>query len=94
MRRVRFIASLTTFVTLVLVFAPTAMAGVRDHGGEGWYGETTDPVVTNMMFICIAFFPVLIITFSVAGWLLEKRKHARQHAEQARKTSSDWQGGW
>jgi hypothetical protein len=94
MRRARFIATLTSFVTLVLVFAPTALAGVRDHGGEGWYGETTDPVVTNMMFIAIAFFPCVIIFFSVCGWLLERRKHARLHAEQARKTSADWNGGW
>ena len=94
MRRARFIASITTFVTLALVFAPTALAGVRDHGGEGWYGETTDPVVTNMMFICIAFFPVVIITFSLIQWRLDKRKHARIAAEQARKVSSEWQGGW
>jgi hypothetical protein len=94
MRRARFIASLTSFVTLILVFAPTALAGVRDHGGEGWYGETTDPVVTNMMFMCIAFFPVLIITFTLIQWFFDRRRHARVHAEAARRVSDDWKGGW
>jgi ATP/ADP translocase len=94
MRRARFFAALSTFVTLVLIFAPTAMAGVRDHGGEGWYGETTDPVITNMMFITIAFFPCVIILFSLIQWYLDKRKHARMDAEAARTQSADWRGGW
>jgi hypothetical protein len=93
-RRARLIAAFTTFSVLVLTFAPSALAGVRDHGGQGWYGETTDPVITNMMFIVIAFFPVVIITFSTIQWFLEKRKHARQDAERARATSADWRGGW
>ena len=94
MRRARLFAAVTTLAVMALTFAPAALAGVRDHGGQGWYGETTDPVVTNMMFICIAFFPVVIITFSIAGWLLERRKHARWQAEKARTTNSEWQGGW
>ena len=94
MRRARIIAIFTSFAVLALTFAPAAMAGVRDHGGQGWYGETTDPMITNMMFITIAFFPVLIITFSLVGWLLEKRKHARYTAAKARAANDDWQGGW
>ncbi len=94
MRRARFIATFTTFAVLALTFAPSAFAGVRDHGGQGWYGETSDPIVTNMMFLCIAFFPVVIICFSLIQWYLDKRKHARYDAEQARAASADWRGGW
>lgn len=94
MRRARLIATFTTFSVLLLTFAPSALAGVRDHGGQGWYGESTDPVITNMMFIVIAFFPVVIITFSTIQWWLDKRKHARYDAEQARAANADWRGGW
>ena len=94
MRRARLLAAFTSFTVLVLAFAPAAMAGVRDHGGQGWYGETTDPVITNMMFITIAFFPVVIITFSILQWFLDKRKHARFAAEKARAANADWRGGW
>jgi hypothetical protein len=87
-------AALTTVAVVALTFAPTAFAGVRDNGGQGWYGETTDPVVTNMMFLVIAFFPVLIIIFSTIQWYLDKRKHARYDAEKARATSPEWRGGW
>ena len=46
------------------------------------------------MFLAIAFFPVVIITFSLLQWALDKRKHARYDAEKARATSADWRGGW
>ncbi|HEY3772288.1 MAG TPA: hypothetical protein VGL69_04795 [Solirubrobacteraceae bacterium] len=94
MRRTRFLAALTIFSVIALTLAPSALAGVRDHGGQGWYGETTDPIITNMMFICIAFFPVIIILFSTIQWYLDKRKHARYDAEKARTTSAEWRGGW
>jgi hypothetical protein len=94
MRRTRFLAALTTFAVIALTCAPSAFAGVRDNGGQGWYGETSDPVVTNMMFMCIAFFPVIIIIFSTIQWYLDKRKHARYDAQKARATSADWRGGW
>jgi hypothetical protein len=94
MRRTRFLAALTTFAVIALTCAPSALASVRDNGGQGWYGETSDPVVTNMMFMCIAFFPVIIVIFSAVQWYLDKRKHARYDAEKARATSADWRGGW
>jgi hypothetical protein len=94
MRRARLIAAFTTFSVLALTFAPSAFAGVRAHGGQGWYGETTDPIITNMMFIVIAFFPVVIIAFSTIQWWLDKRKHARYDADKARASSADWTGGW
>ena len=55
-----------TFVTL-LVLAPAALA---HDGGEGWWGETNDKVVTNAGFILIVFFPlfVLLMTMLQGRW--------------------------
>ena len=93
MRRARIITALTTAVLLVLATAPAALAGVS-HGGEGWYGETNDTVMTNAMFITIIFFPAIIVAFSVIQWRLDKRKHARMDAAKARAGNADWRGGW
>ena len=62
----------------LLTFAPAALA--TSHGGEGWYGETSDTVITNVMFMTIIFFPTVIIIFSLIQWRLDKRKHARMAA--------------
>ena len=94
MRRVRLLTAVTYVCVLALTVAPAALAGVRDNGGQGWFGQSTDPAITNTMFMAIAFFPVLIITMSVLQWWLDKRKHARQDAEKARTTNADWRGGW
>ena len=94
MRRTRFIVTLTAFALLLLVFAPGAFAAVRDNGGQGWIGETSDSQITNIMFLTIAFFPTVIVVFSLIQWRLEKRKHARDDAVRAREKSADWRGGW
>jgi fatty acid desaturase len=93
MRRARMITALTTVALLVLATAPAALAGVS-HGGEGWYGETNDTVITNAMFMTIIFFPTIILLFSLIQWRLDKRKHARMDAAKARASSADWRGGW
>lgn len=92
MRRVRFLFAFTTFVVTLLALAPAALANAND--GQGWYGETTDPAITKVMFITIAFFPVLILVLSLIQWRLEKRKHARLDAAKARERNADWRGGW
>jgi len=92
MRRARFAISLTVFVGLLLTFAPAAFA--HANGGQGWFGETNDQQITNVMFGVIVFFPVLIATFSIIQWRLDKRKHAREDAVKAREASADWRGGW
>jgi hypothetical protein len=92
MRRARLTIALTTFVGILLVFAPAALA--RDDGGQGWWGETTDPQITSAMFIVIAFFPTLILVLSLIQWRLDKRRHAREDAVKARESSADWRGGW
>jgi hypothetical protein len=84
--------ALTMFAGTLLAFAPAAMA--RDDGGQGWWGETTDPQITSVMFILIAFFPALILVLSLIQWRLDKRKHAREDAVKAREASADWRGGW
>ncbi len=84
--------ALTTFGVLLLAFAPAAFA--RDDGGQGWFGETTDQNITNVMFITIAFFPAVILILSLIQWRLDKRKHARLDAARARERNADWRGGW
>jgi fatty acid desaturase len=94
MRRARIITALTTAALLVLATAPAALASGVSHGGEGWYGETSDTVITNAMFITIIFFPTVIVIFSLIQWRLDKRKHARMDAAKARASNADWRGGW
>jgi hypothetical protein len=92
MRRVRITASLG-WVTLVgLLLAPAALA--HAGGGEGFYGPTTDQSITTAMFIVIAFFPAMIVLFSLIQWRLDKRKHARMDAAKRRAANADWRGGW
>jgi fatty acid desaturase len=92
MRRSRFVITLTLFVGTLLTFAPSALA--RADGGQGWFGETTDKDITSVMFIVIAFFPTVILVFSLIQWRLDKRKHARMDAAAARSANVDWRGGW
>jgi preprotein translocase subunit SecG len=92
MRRTRFMIALTLFVGTLLTFAPAAFA--RADGGQGWYGETTDTNITDVMFITIAFFPLVILVLTLIQSRLDKRKHARMDAAKARSASVDWRGGW
>ena len=75
-------------ITAALVAAAPALA---HDGGEGWWGETDDRVVTNAGFILIVFFPLFIFLISLLQWQLEKRKDRRKAAEKALGKS---QGGW
>ena len=78
-------------VALVGVSAPVALA---HDGGEGWYGETNDKVITNAGFVLIAFFPLFIFLMSMIQSTLEKRKDARKRAAKARTARADVRGGW
>ncbi len=92
MRRTRITLALLSFTVVLLATAPAALASAGS--GQGWYGETTDKAITNVMFITIAFFPTVIIIFSLIQWRLDKRKHARMDAAKRRAASADWRGGW
>lgn len=90
-RRLPAILMLTVFV-LLLVAAP-ALAEPHD-GGEGWWGETDDKVVTNAGFIVIGAFPLFVFLMSMLQWRLDKRKEARKAAKKSRGTRAEWRGGW
>lgn len=92
MRRVTVIGSLLLTAVAILVLAPAALATA--HGGEGFYGETSDETITYAMYIVIAFFPTVIVVFSLIQGRLEKRKHARMASTKRRAANVDWRGGW
>ena len=83
----------TSLLTLALL-AVAAPAAFAHDGGEGWWGETNDKVVTNAGFILIAFFPLFILVMSLLQWKLDKRKDARKKAAKARVARADVRGGW
>jgi hypothetical protein len=87
----RALATASLTIALLAVSAPAAFA---HDGGEGWWGETNDKVITNAGFILIAFFPLFIFTMSMIQWRLEKRKDSRKAAAKARAARADVRGGW
>lgn len=90
MRAARVIAALSASAAALLICAPGAFASA----GQGWYGETNDKVVTNVMFITIAFFAVVVTVFSLVQMRLDRRKHERLEAQKRRAANADWRGGW
>jgi hypothetical protein len=88
----RVAAHLLLALTTLLVLAPVALA---HDGGEGWYGETNDKVVTNAGFILIVFFPLFVFVMSMIQWRLDKRKERRKQAHKALAGDEQaWRGGW
>jgi hypothetical protein len=83
-----------TLLLTALILAATATSALAHDGGEGWWGETNDKVVTNAGFILIAFFPLFIFAMSMLQWRLDKRKDARKAAAKARASRADVRGGW
>ena len=92
MRRVLKTAWLS--VALLALTAPMALAAEGHDGGEGWYGETNDKVITNAGFILIVFFPLFILVMSLIQHRLDKRKDERKAAEQARRARADERAGY
>jgi hypothetical protein len=89
MRRLLF-ATAGIAVSL-MISAPAALA---HDGGEGYYGQTNDKVVTIAAFVVILFFISFVFFASLLQGHLEKRKHARLDAAKARAKSPEWQRGW
>ena len=92
MRRVLKTAWLS--VALLALTAPMALAAEGHDGGECWYGETNDKVITNAGFLVIGGLPILIFLLSLAQWRLDKRKDDRKKAAKARSSAPEWRGGW
>jgi hypothetical protein len=90
MRAVRVIAAVSASAAASLLVAPAAFA----DAGQGWYGETNDKAVTNVMFATIAFFAVLVTVLTIVQSRLDKRKHERLDAQKRRAANADWRGGW
>ncbi len=86
----------TTLLTLALLAltAPVALASEGHDGGEGWWGETNDKVITNAGFIIIAGVPTLILILTLIQSSLDKRKDRRLAAAKARTAREDLRGGW
>ena len=78
-------------IVMLLLSAPVALA---HDGGEGYYGQTDDKVVTIAGFTLILFFPVFVFVASMVQGHLEKRKDERKAAAKARAKSPEWQRGW
>jgi O-antigen/teichoic acid export membrane protein len=88
----RLLAALTVTAATLLVLAPAALA---HDGGQGWYGETDDKVVTNAGFILIVFFPVFVFLMSMLQGHLEKRKERRKKVHKSLAGEQQtWRGGW
>jgi hypothetical protein len=92
MRRARLMLAMTVCVSALLTFAPAAFA--HANGGQGWFGETNDLQITDVMFGVILFFPAVIVVFTLIQSRLDKRRHAREDAVKAREACADWRGGW
>jgi hypothetical protein len=90
MRRSAQILLLTA--TLVAVDASAALA---HDGGEGWWGETNDKVVTNAGFILIVFFPLFVLFASLLQGALDRRKARRKKIQKSlAREQEHWRGGW
>jgi hypothetical protein len=90
------LSTLLTAAVFLALMAPVAFAQAvnGNDGGEGWWGETNDKVVTNFGFALIAFFPLFIFVMSILQWRLDKRKDRRKAAAKARAGRADLRGGW
>jgi hypothetical protein len=86
-------AALLTAWLFLLGVAP-ALASEGHDQGQGTYGPAGDKVVTNVGFILIAGFPLLVLLLSLLQNALDNRKYRRLAAAKARRARADTRGGW
>ena len=79
---------------LLALTAPAALASEGHDGGEGWWGETNDKVITNAGFVLIAGIPLLVLVLTLIQTALDRRKDRRLAAAKARTARQDLRGGW
>jgi len=85
----------TALLTIILLALTAPVAAASNHdGGEGWWGETNDKVITNAGFLLIVAFPLLALILTLIQHRLEKRKDLRLRAAKARNARADLRGGW
>ena len=88
----RLLTVLPSALVLLLVLAPAALA---HDGGQGWWGETNDKVVTNAGFILIVFFPLFVLLMSLLQGALDRRKERRKKIQKSLAREQEyWRGGW
>ena len=81
-RSKRLLAAVACAVLALLAVAPGAFGA----DGVGLYGRTDDKVVTYFAFGVMAFFTILVITFSLIQMRLDSRKErAREELERLRR---------
>ena len=78
-------------ISLLLLGAAPALAA---DDGQGTYGPVSDKVTTDVGFILIAGFPLLILILSITQHKLDQRKYRRLAAAKARRARADERGGW
>lgn len=71
---------LTTFSAVIAVQLVVVSAALANDGGEGWYGEANDKVVTFFGLGLIILFPLIAAIGSVLQGRLERRKEERTAA--------------
>jgi hypothetical protein len=71
----RIASALLSFVALMLVAAPAAMA----DNGVGLAGPTTDKTVTFFCLGVLLFFVAIVVVMSAIQGKLEKRKEKRRY---------------
>jgi uncharacterized membrane-anchored protein len=82
-------------IAILALTAPVALAAEEGHdGGEGWWGETNDKVITNAAFVIIAGIPLLVLILTLIQTALDRRKDRRLAAARARRERADLRGGW
>jgi hypothetical protein len=87
-----FLTTVATTTTGLALAAPEAFG--RITGGEGWYGPTTDKVVTEFGFAIIFGVPALLVILSIIQRRAENREHEHLEAQHARSDLAEWHGGW
>jgi len=85
---------LLTLAVCAAGFALLATPAMAHDGGQGWYGEADDVVITNAGFFLIAFFPLFILVMSLLQWQLDKRKYRRKAAHKQLAGLQRYRGGW